>query len=186
MRSTWIRNAIGTAAAGALLVALSPSVAHAEPRWNLVPPSGERAEAVAPSIINYNSRMVLQPTGSSTANGARVVQSLYSGSSFQTWTRVLDGSYSSFDNGGSRKNLGIDRASTAAGANAIQANPAGDTNQDWYLDDAAYPGNWFAMKNRKSGLCLGISGGSTGSGGQAAQFSCDGRANQRWALGVPA
>ncbi len=102
----------------------------------------------------------------------------------QYWNLVgPEGTFYSFENTGSRKNLGIDGASSAAGAAAIQANPAGDANQDWQLVmDPDFPANHFALTNKKSEKCLGISGASEANGAQAAQFTCDWKANQMWAF----
>lgn len=171
---------------GALIAGLA-SPAAAQPDS---PQSDERAlarllaakldDAAGIYLVNYNSGRYLQPRRHSTANAARVVQWRYTRSKFQRWKPVLDGKYTSFENLGSHKNLGINRASGDAGANAIQAKPAGDWNQDWLMDPRPYPGESFALVNRKSGLCLGISNASIAIGGQAAQFRCDRRANQRW------
>ncbi|MEU4010050.1 RICIN domain-containing protein [Streptomyces pseudogriseolus] len=130
---------------------------------------------------NLKSGKVLQAVSS--ANGAKVVQQPRDASvDLQEWFLVLDEPYRSFENFESGLNLGIDGASTAAGAAAITARGSSDTNQDWLRDYDAYGGDYFALKNRKSGLCLGISGASTANGAQAAQFRCDGSANQGWIL----
>ncbi|MDH6522558.1 hypothetical protein M2163_000931 [Streptomyces sp. SAI-135] len=169
--------------AGALLASASPAFAHPQLSQTddlaSLPVSSLRAPTTG-ALVNYNSRLVLQPSGGSTANGARIVQQPLNRSSIQLWTTVVDGNYLSWENAGSGKNLGIDGASTSAGATAIQANGSGDANQDWLLVYDGYPTNIFALKNKKSGLCLGISGASTANGGQAAQFPCDGSQNQGW------
>ncbi|MER5459088.1 RICIN domain-containing protein [Streptomyces sp. NPDC002668] len=189
MRTTRTRNAFAAVLAGALMAVASPAIAHAQSvpsnDWTPVALSTLRT-AAAPSygIGNYKSGKFLQPSGGSTANGAKIVQQPGNQLlSAQHWIPVADGNYYSFENGGSGRNLGIDGASTAAGAAAIQANGSGDLNQDWLLAySSAYPANTFALKNRKSGLCLGISSASTANGAQAAQFRCDGSANQGWGL----
>ncbi|MEV8597286.1 RICIN domain-containing protein [Streptomyces sp. NPDC052012] len=137
------------------------------------------AEAVAwYGIRNVKSKKFLQPLGGSGANGTKIVQQPFNADSLtQLWTRVPDGNYLTFQNYSGR-NLGIDGASTSAGAVAILANGSGDLNQDW--QQIARNDTVFEMKNRKSGLCLGISGASTANGAQAAQFRCDGSANQGW------
>ncbi|MFJ6542839.1 RICIN domain-containing protein [Streptomyces sp. NPDC091385] len=63
--------------------------------------------------------------------------------------------------------MGIDGASTAAGAAAILANGSGDANQDWAL---TWCTDYVFEMNRKGGLCLGISSASTANGATAAQF----------------
>ncbi|MFD5133727.1 RICIN domain-containing protein [Streptomyces olindensis] len=185
MRKRHTRNIVAAVMAGALMAAASPAIAHAQSSQQSDPtplPMSILKASASAGIQNYKSKKVLQPSGSSTANGAKIVQQPWGASSAQYWTPVPDGDYYSFENSGSGKNLGIDGASTSAGAVAIQANGSGDLNQDWYLATGPYPPGTFSMKNRKSGLCLGISGASTANGAQAAQFPCDGSANQGWTL----
>jgi hypothetical protein len=193
MRTTGTRNVVATMLAGGLLAVASPAIAHAQsPQSDEVPAPVARILAVGDGkygVQNYKSGKFLQPTGSSTANGARIVQQpqALTGSgdyvAAQNWNVFNSGgSYTSFENSLSGKNLGINGASTASGAAAIQANPAGDANQDWQFTESSYPNGWYAVKNRKSGLCLGISGASTANGAQAAQFPCDGSANQGWRI----
>jgi hypothetical protein len=181
MYVTRIRNTVGAVLAGAVLTVTGSATANAQsPRSADPTPSSIQAEAFL--LMNHSGK-VLQPVSS--ANGARVVQQakITSGdTTSQYWFKVLDNPYFSFENFGTGKNLGIDGASTSAGAGAIQANGSSDHNQDWVVDDDAYIGANFALRNRKSGLCLGISGGSTANGAQAAQFKCDGSPNQSWLL----
>ncbi|MFE3830958.1 RICIN domain-containing protein [Streptomyces sp. NPDC059092] len=192
MRIRRTRNAVGAVLAGAALMAMaSPAIAGAQSSRSSdpAPVAIQDVKSVSPDaksvvaaaqygIRNLKSEKFLQPSGGSTANGAKIVQQPFNASSLtQLWTRVPDGSYLSFENY-SGKNLGIDGASTAAGAAAIQANPSSDVNQDWV--QIARNDSVFELKNRKSGLCLGISGASTANGAQAAQFACDGSANQGW------
>ncbi|WP_406003190.1 RICIN domain-containing protein [Streptomyces sp. NBC_00829] len=190
MRTTRTKNAVATVLAGAMIAVAGPAVAHAQSQqsepWNepVSLSTALRAKAATIGIGNLKSGKFLQPTGASTANGAKIVQQTGNQNlPAQNWTPVNDSPYTSFENAGSGRNLGIDHASTAAGAAAIQANGSGDANQDWLLVPVAgYPDGYFAMKNRKSGLCLGISGASTANGAQAAQFRCDGSTNQGWSL----
>ncbi|MGW2563618.1 RICIN domain-containing protein [Streptomyces sp. NPDC001514] len=194
MRTTRTKSAVAAALAGALMAAASPAIAHAQSlqRDDVTPsavPSVMDAGDGKIGFQNYKSGKLLQPSGGSTANGAKVVQqpvATTSGGdliSAQNWKIVAaGGSYYSFQNVRSGKNLGINGASTAAGAGAIQANPAGDINQDWQLVSGGHPSGVYSLKNRKSGLCLGIPNASTASGAQAAQFRCDGTDNQGWKI----
>ncbi|MCX5559470.1 RICIN domain-containing protein [Streptomyces sp. NBC_00038] len=190
MRTTQIRSAVAAVLAGALMAVASPAVAHAQSsqdsEWAPVPLSTLRTAAAAGyGLGNYKSGKFLQPAGGSTANGATIVQQTGNQAVLaQHWILVPDGDYYSFENDASGRNLGIDGASTEAGAVAIQADGSSGTNQDWVLAvDSAYPANTFKLRNRKSGLCLGISGGSTANGAVAAQFACEGGApNQGWGL----
>ncbi|GAA2211758.1 hypothetical protein GCM10009850_072180 [Nonomuraea monospora] len=132
-------------------------------------------------LHNLKSHKNLQPLNGNPANGARIVQQPENPLLLaQRWSWIAAGAYDSLHNAGTGKNLGIDGASTALGALAIQANPSNDYNQDWLVLFEGYPEGYFALKNRKSGMCLGISMGSTANGGQAAQFPCDGSPNQGW------
>ncbi|MFI7703168.1 RICIN domain-containing protein [Nonomuraea sp. NPDC049480] len=158
------------------LMAASPMIAHAQSSE-----SHERARASLPAsegahnivyygIRNYKSKKFLQPAYEIDAVGARIVQEAEAPTWYQSWNDILDGGYWSFENMGSRKNLGISGGSTAHGAIAIQANPAGDLNQDWEIRYGVhpYPAGIFVLVNRRSGLCLGISNASIENGAQAA------------------
>lgn len=191
MRIRRTRNVVGAVLAGALLAVTSPAIADAQPSQSsdhgpvairdvkaASPDAKSAAAAAMYGIRNVKSEKYLQPLGGSGANGTKIVQQPFNADSLtQLWTRVPDGNYLSFQNYSGR-NMGIDGASTSAGAAAILANGSGDLNQDW--QQIARNDTVFVLKNRKSGLCLGISGASTASGAQAAQFACDGSANQGW------
>ncbi|MFF4050401.1 RICIN domain-containing protein [Streptomyces chartreusis] len=187
MHITRTRSTVAAALAGALLAVASPAIAQAQsvqsdagkPLQLSTLQQDRLAAAQIVGIKNVKSGKFLQPSGDSTANGARVVQQAGNdANSSQHWGMVQDGDFFSFENGRSGKNLGIDGASTAAGAAAIQANGSGDLNQDWLI--VPQTSTEGVLQNRKSHLCLGISGASTANGAQAAQFACDGSANQRW------
>ncbi len=193
MYATIARSLVAVTVVGALTAMVGPAVAHAQspqsedwgkpvPLSKALDGSNLRGQAVTVGIGNLKSGKFLQAV--SNTNGAKVVQQ--SGNQLnqlQNWAPVNDSPYTSFENASAGRNLGIDRASNAAGAAAIIANASGDLNQDWLLVPVArYPEGYFAMKNRKSGLCLGVSGASTANGAQAAQFSCDNSDNQGWAL----
>ncbi|MYS94724.1 MULTISPECIES: RICIN domain-containing protein [Streptomyces] len=192
MRTSRTRNTVAAVAIGALMAVASPAIASAQSpsdSWspNPLQLSTLDARAAAAPIVglrNAKSGKFLQPTGNSTANGARVVQQPGNDqNSSQYWDMIQDGDFFSFENGRSGKNLGIDGASTANGAAAIIANGSGDANQDWVIIPVSGgPTDDARLQNRKSGKCLGISGASTANGAQAAQFTCDGSENQRWIL----
>ncbi|MEV7090120.1 RICIN domain-containing protein [Streptomyces sp. NPDC093085] len=188
MRTTGTKNVFAVILAGMLMATASPTLAHAQSSRGADPtpltmPELKAAIAAAEPlrIQNYNSGLVLAPSGGSTANGAKIIQATSSSTSTtQRWLPVQDNGFVSYQNIGSGKNLGIDGGSTSAGAAAIQANPAGDLNQDW--DVYIVSGTHYALKNRKSGMCLGISGASQAVNASAAQFSCDSKANQSWII----
>ncbi|CAL9331517.1 RICIN domain-containing protein [Streptomyces sp. enrichment culture] len=177
-QSRRVSAALTTILVGALLAVTSPAIALTQ-----APVDGEPAPKRALATIkikNYKSGKYLTAVGS--ANGAKVVQRSSSDSYLQRWETILSegGTTYSWENWQSKLNLGIDRASTSAGAAAITANPSGDLNQDWDRVWEGYGPDGYALKNHKSGMCLGISGASTADGAQAAQFPCDGSANQGW------
>ncbi|MFG2425390.1 RICIN domain-containing protein [Streptomyces sp. NPDC048448] len=175
MGTTRSAKALAVMFAGTLLAVASPAIAHAgqpnsEPRSTLVGTS---------RLQNLKSGKYLQATSS--ANGARITQQPFNDNFLQDWQIFTFDGYYTFENfEADGKNLGIDGASTSSGAAAIIANGSSDLNQDWTVDRTHYSGDYFALKNRKSGLCLGISGASTATGAAAVQFPCDGSANQGW------
>ncbi|MFJ4282642.1 RICIN domain-containing protein [Streptomyces massasporeus] len=180
MSTTKLGAVIGVVLAGALLATASPAIAHT-PSPGSGDPAPKRALATI-KIKNYKSGKYL--TAVSSANGAKVVQKSSNDSYLQRWETILSegGTTYSWENWQSKLNLGIDRASTSAGAAAITATPSGDLNQDWDRVWEGYGPDGHAIKNRKSGMCLGVSGGSTVDGAQVAQFPCDGSANQGWII----
>ncbi|MFF8013325.1 RICIN domain-containing protein [Streptomyces sp. NPDC007929] len=176
MRATLGRNTVAAMLAGALLAVASPAIAQASPQSS-DPKAPSAAAGATVRLKNYKSGKYLQAVSS--ANGARVVQQSKNDNYLQFWSTILNtgGTLYGWENWESKKNLGINGASSSSGAAAITANPSSDANQDW---TKIWYGEWFALKNRKSGLCLGISGASEANGAQAAQFPCDGSANQKW------
>lgn len=168
------KNALAAVLIGALSALVVPSIANAA---TTVLPNGTYY------IRNVNSKLFMQPTGNSTANGAVIVQQgAPSGSvtTAQLWGTSNNGTANQFKNVHSGRNLGIDGASTTAGANAIQATPSAATNQYWYPTKVS--GSIYTLKNAKSTLCLGVDGASTGAGASVKQFACDGKANQQWTI----
>ncbi|MFI7709314.1 RICIN domain-containing protein [Nonomuraea sp. NPDC049480] len=132
-------------------------------------------------LRNYKSKLFLQPENNSNYNGEWIIQESPSGRLHQLWCQVTDGVWIGYENAGSRKNLGIDYASSNAGAAAIQANPSGALNQDWIVvHHNGHPTTRFSLRNRNSGMCLGIHNASIDRFAWAAQFPCDGKLNQLW------
>ncbi|WP_306215975.1 RICIN domain-containing protein [Actinoplanes sp. RD1] len=137
---------------------------------------------------NYKSGLFIQPPGDTTASYARLVQDVIVRSggdlkSSQNWReqRLVSGNYHLLA-GNSSLRMGIDFASTAAGASAIQA-PAGlgALNQQWIiLRSLNLPADIYEIRNVNSGKCLGIDRASTSVGAAVMQFTCDGSVNQGW------
>ena len=82
----------------------------------------------------------------------------------------MHGPYYQIRNQLSGKCLGIDRASTANGALAIQATCTGAYNQAWHEESLSIGS--VQLRNRNSSKCLGISAGSTANGALAMQWTC--------------
>lgn len=84
-----------------------------------------------------------------------------------------------FKNAKSGRCIGVDRASTSAGAHIKQFDCDNAENQRWIHDPV--PGSaYFRMKNKKSGKCMGVDGGSSRPGADIRQFDCDRKPNQQW------
>jgi hypothetical protein len=96
-----------------------------------------------------------------------------------------EGESGNFLNGKSAKCIGVDGASTANGAQAMQfwcdsRNQPND-NQSWQLRSNG--GDRFRIVNRHSGLCLGVDGASLENLARVQQFDCaapDPNNNQSW------
>ncbi len=145
---------------------------------------------------NYKSGLFLQPSGSSTAVGARMVQAVIEtpgGGDLKGaqnwWEKPIVGSLLDevrFQAGNSSLHLGIDQGSTSAGAHAIQAQYSPlYTNQRWIVRRslaASHPSDIKEIYNVKSGLCLGVDRASTSVGAYVMQFRCDGAVNQGWRI----
>lgn len=91
------------------------------------------------------------------------------------------GDYFVFRNENSKRCIGVDRASTAAGAHVKQFDCDCTANQQWKLDtDHVVIANHRALINGKSHLCIGVDAASTSAGADLMQFGCDQAANQQW------
>ncbi|MET0342232.1 MAG: RICIN domain-containing protein [Polyangiales bacterium] len=86
-----------------------------------------------------------------------------------------------FRNEGSKHCIGVDRASTTAGARLKQFECDCAANQTWRIESAVAIANHRALSNAKSKLCIGIDGASTKAGADLMQFPCDRKGNQQWA-----
>ncbi|HKP63660.1 MAG TPA: RICIN domain-containing protein [Polyangiales bacterium] len=86
-----------------------------------------------------------------------------------------------FRNEGSKRCLGVDRASTAPGARLKQFDCDCFANQQWH-PDASYQvvPSHRAFVNFKSGLCIGAEGSSTSSNVALMQQSCNRTNVQQW------
>lgn len=130
-------------------------------------------------IANRNSGLVVDVGGSSTADGAQVVQWPAHGGANQDWQFVDKGSgYWNLVNRNSGKCLDVSANSTADGAKVIQWACNGGNNQQWqqiWLDSTHYQ-----LRARHSGKCLDVPNRSTAAGVQLTQWACHGGTNQQW------
>ncbi|MFI7596567.1 RICIN domain-containing protein [Actinoplanes sp. NPDC049681] len=101
------------------------------------------------------------------------------------WQRIqLSNGHYQYMNLQTKGGLGIDGASTKAGAAAYVGDYSSSAaNQQWTFPRTTATSNagWAMIKNVKSGLCLGVSSASTTAGAAVAQYACDPSAkNQAW------
>ena len=68
--------------------------------------------------------------------------------------------------------------STASGADVIQWNCNGQTNQQWIF--AHMGGGIYEIRAVHSNLCLGVSGNSAANGADVVQLTCNASSGQRW------
>ncbi|RAG86667.1 Tat pathway signal protein [Streptacidiphilus pinicola] len=132
-------------------------------------------------LVNRNSGKVLDVNGSSTADGAAVIQWPWSGGSNQQWNLVsnVDGS-SRLVNGHSGLLLESPGGS-AQGASLDQWTDTGSDNQWWQLVPSTTSG-YYRLVNSRTGWCADVANASTADGTQIIQWPSTGGANQDWQL----
>jgi beta-glucanase (GH16 family) len=145
------------------------------------PTSGTVTSGGVYKILNRNSGKVLDVTGSSSADGAQIIQWYDNGGDSQKWEFWnLNNGYYKIVNKRSGKLMDIYGASTADGANNIQWYDNGGYNQQWKLIDAG--GGYYKIQNRNSGKLLDIYGASRADGTADIQWYDNGGYNQMWQL----
>ncbi|MFE0463234.1 RICIN domain-containing protein [Kitasatospora sp. NPDC058965] len=135
------------------------------------------------SLVNVNSGMCLDVTGSSTTDGAQLVQwTCGAGKPNQQWqlVPVAAGTYQlvSVNSG---KCLDVTGGSTTDGAQVIQWTcGTGKPNQQWQLVPVAGTGA-DQLVSVNSGKCLDVTGNSQTAGTPVIQWTCGtGKPNQQW------
>jgi hypothetical protein len=134
------------------------------------------------TIVNRNSGKLLAVAGSSTVDGAMIVQSsaLTSGdASSQQWRLSSGASYTLLVNVASGKALDVPALSTTHGTQLIQWAPNGGPNQQWKLTQA---GGYYTIINRNSNLVADVNAASTDDGAAVIQWDPTGGANQQWVI----
>ncbi|MBR7839047.1 RICIN domain-containing protein [Actinospica durhamensis] len=139
-------------------------------------------------LTNANSGQVMDVSGSSTANGGKVIQWTGHSGTNQQWTlKEVAGNVYTLTNVNSGLCLDVPSASTTEGLQLDQWTCNGATNQEWALNavgsytsssDASYE-----LASLSTGQVADVSGSSTTAGAIVDQWPTNGGANQEWTLG---
>jgi hypothetical protein len=129
-------------------------------------------------LVNRRSGKVLDVSGASTADGAKIVQWTWAGSANQQWQLMpnADGSFRL-----AARHSGRLLESTGGSGQGDQLDQRSDTNGDnqwWRLADAG--GGYVRLVNVRNGLCADVEGGSTTDGARVIQWTVSGAVNQQW------
>jgi len=138
-------------------------------------------------LTNGNSSLVMDVSGSSTANGGKIIQWTNHSGTNQRWTltRVTGNVYTAA-NLNSGLCLEVPNSSTTAGVQLDQWTCNAGANQQWAFDavgsytsstDASY-----VLVNLNSGLAVDDYGNSTATGAIVDQWASNGGSNQTWTL----
>jgi glycosyl hydrolase family 43/ricin-type beta-trefoil lectin protein len=150
--------------------------------------SGASNPPAATDILqDANSGLVLDVSGASTADGAKVIQWTSDGGANQRWAlQHQDGNVYSLVNAGSGRCLEDPGSSPAQGVQLDQSTCNAGAGQRWALDAAgsfASPGNnRYVLVDLASGWVVDVSGGSTSPGAAVIQWITNGGSNQTWSL----
>ena len=129
------------------------------------------------------SGLVLEIDGSSTANGAKLVQRNRTYATNQEFRFVDAGSgYYRIEARHSGLALDVYAKSTANGPDIVQWASNGGTNQQWQIID---DGTWLRFVNRNSGKALDVWEWNIALGSRLSQYDNAGGINQQWKL-IPA
>lgn len=169
-RSLGIVAGLGAgAAAGGLLGAGAASAAFTPGTWY--------------HLQSRYSGLVLEIEGSSTANGAKLVQRNRTYATNQEFRFVSTGSgYYRIEARHSGLSLDVYAKSTANGADVVQWTSNTGNNQQWQIID---DGTWLRFVNRNSGKALDVWEWAIAQGSRVSQYDNAGGINQQWKL-VPA
>ena len=130
-------------------------------------------------VVSHNSSKVLDVSGSSTADGAAVLQWTWHSGTNQEWSLVsVSGGYYEIVNRNSGKVLDVSGNSTTDGAAILQWTWHSGTNQEWSL--VAVGGGYYKLVNRNSGKVLDVANNSTADGAIIDQWTDNGGTNQQW------
>ncbi|TVZ00923.1 hypothetical protein EAS64_35715 [Trebonia kvetii] len=169
-----------TISGGSITVSIS-SMNAANGYHLLITPGSSPAFSGSYKIKNVNSGLVLDTSGSGTAQGTAAVQATSSSSPTQSWTLVSEGSnVYEIQNKASGLLLGITNESVTAGADALIWGNNGTSDHLWTLVSAG--SGEYKIVNYNSGLLLGVTNASTASGAAVLQWTDNGTADHLWTL----
>lgn len=132
-------------------------------------------------VVSRHSGLALGIAGSSTADGAGLVQTARNNQASQQFQFVSSGNgYYRLRARHSGKVLDVYNFSTADGANIVQWSDLNGTNQQWSAVDT--DSGYVKLINRNSGKALDVWEWSRADGGRISQYADTGGANQQWQL----
>ncbi len=145
--------------------------------------SSEPADGSTHNLTAGNSGLVMDVSGASTANGAKVIQWSNHGGTNQQWTvHSVSGHVFTLVNVNSGKCLEVPNQSTSEGVQLDQGACNGSTSQQWSLNPAGNgsSGTSYTVVNVLSGLYADVFGASSSAGAAIDQWPGTGGANQTW------
>jgi Glycosyl hydrolase family 59/Ricin-type beta-trefoil lectin domain-like len=131
-------------------------------------------------LVNRNSGLVLDVSGSSTTSGGLIVQSTNGSATSQQWqlvatenghVKIINFNSNLVLNGSSKSGVQLDQLSSNGGA-----------NQQWQFVSAG--GGYYTIVDRQSGLLVEVAGASTTSGASVVLGHANGSTSQQWQLVV--
>lgn len=132
-------------------------------------------------VVSRHSGLALGIAGSSTADGAALVQTARGSQASQQFQFVSSGNgYYRMRVRHSGKVLDVFNFSTADGANIVQWSDLNGTNQQWSAVDTG--SGYVKLVNRNSRKALDVWEWSTADGARISQYTDTGGANQQWQL----
>jgi hypothetical protein len=160
------------------------------PNWTLdtgagtwSPDSGVPTSAVH-SLTNANSSLLMDVSGGSVSNGAKVIQWQFNGGENQKWalTRLSDNVYT-LTSVKSGLCLDVPGQSTADGTQLQQWTCDGGANQQFAADlVGSLTGTKFMLVPINSGLNIGVASSSTTAGAAVVQLTGTGSTSQQWTV----
>jgi PKD repeat protein len=131
-------------------------------------------------ITARNSGMVMDVTGMSTVDGAKIQQYSYNGGKNQVWRiKAIDATYYRIMSGNSGKAIDIKGASQADGANLVQYDYSSKINQQYKFESS---GGYYSISARHSGKYLTVSGNSTALKAGIVQLPKSSATSQQWTV----